>query len=103
MKLAVRDSNFIIIGISLEVFLYGHLAKLIGMPSYSRHVGQEAQAQLGLNASGMLFTQRASKSLRARTGEMRVNLSEFGWFPSITELNLPQREDADRQDGDNEI
>ena len=37
-----------------------------------------------------------------RTGEMRVNLNEFGWFPSITELNLPEHQDTDRQDDDDD-
>ena len=30
-----------------------------------------------------------------RTGEMRVNLTEFGWFPSIAELNLDRLDDED--------
>ena len=35
-----------------------------------------------------------------RNGEMRVNLREYGWFPSIAELNLPQnQEDDDDDDG----
>ena len=35
-----------------------------------------------------------------RNGEMRVNLREFGWFPSIAELNLPQNQDDDGDDDD---
>jgi methylated-DNA-protein-cysteine methyltransferase-like protein len=34
-----------------------------------------------------------------RNSEMRVNLREFGWFPSIIELNLPQHQGDDDDDG----
>ena len=37
-----------------------------------------------------------------RNGEMRVNLREFGWFPSIAELNLPQNQDDEDDDDDSE-
>ena len=37
-----------------------------------------------------------------RNGEMRVNLREFGWFPSITDLNLPQHQDDDDDDDGSE-
>ncbi|KAF8800735.1 MGMT family protein [Phlegmacium glaucopus] len=112
-----------------RVTSYGHIAKLIGMPSYSRHVGQAlkllppntnppipwhrvigASGTISSRGPGTTGAQRQRDALQAegvevttgRTGEMRVNLSEFGWFPSIAELNLPQREDTDRQDGGNE-
>ena len=38
--------------------------------------------------------------ITGRNQEMRVNLREFGWFPSIAELNLPQRQDDDEDDDD---
>ena len=37
-----------------------------------------------------------------RNNEMRVNLRQFGWFPSITELNLPQNQDDDDDDDDDD-
>ena len=37
-----------------------------------------------------------------RNGEMRVNLREFGWFPSLAELNLSQHQDDDDDDDGSE-
>ena len=128
----------------LLIVLPGHIAKLIGMPNYSRHVGQgEASPHFSvwlcikttwaalkflppntnppipwhrvIGASGTISSrgpgttgaQRQHDALQAegvevttgRNGEMRVNLREFGWFPSITELNLPHHQDDDDDDG----
>ena len=125
----------------------GHIAKLIGMPNYSRHVGQGeagsppfcfdclskklrrsalkflpsntnppipwhrvigASGTISSRGPGTTGAQRQHDALQAegvevttgRNGEMRVNLREYGWFPSIAELNLPQnQEDDDDDDG----
>ena len=37
-----------------------------------------------------------------RNGEMRVNLSQFGWFPSIAELDPPRHQDVDDDDDDDD-
>ena len=40
--------------------------------------------------------------ITGRNNEMRVNLREFGWFPSIEELNLPRRQDDEDGDDDDD-
>ena len=120
---------------------------MIGMPNYSRHVGQGeagsppfcfdclskklrrsalkflpsntnppipwhrvigASGTISSRGPGTTGAQRQHDALQAegvevttgRNGEMRVNLREYGWFPSIAELNLPQnQEDDDDDDG----
>jgi len=97
-----------------RVTTYGHIAKLIGMPNHSRHVGQ-ALKFLGpttnppvpwhrvIGASGAISSRgpgtdgarRQRDALVAegvevtvgRTGEMRVDFSRWGWFPEIEQAN----------------
>lgn len=64
-----------------------------------------ASGTISSRGPGTTGAQRQRDALQAegvqvttgRTGEMRVNLSEFGLFPSITDLNL---QDAHRRDDD---
>ncbi|PCH39060.1 MGMT protein [Wolfiporia cocos MD-104 SS10] len=92
-----------------RVTSYGHIAKLIGMPRHSRHVGQALKFLSGdgietvpwhrvVSASGAISSrgpgtdgaQRQREELEAegvevvigRTGEMRVDLRTWGWFPA---------------------
>ncbi|TEB26203.1 MGMT family protein [Coprinellus micaceus] len=92
-----------------RVTSYGHIAKLIGMPRHSRHVGQALKFlspqtnppvpwQRVIGASGAVSSrgpgtdgaQRQRDALEAegvevttgRTGEMRVDLAQYGWFPA---------------------
>ncbi|KAH9926348.1 DNA binding methylated-DNA-cysteine S-methyltransferase [Amylocystis lapponica] len=98
-----------------HVTSYGHVAKLIGMPRHSRHVGQalkfispNAQPpvpwQRVLGASGTISSRgpgtegaaRQHEALEAegvqvtvgRTGEMRVDLREYGWFPAVGSVDI---------------
>ncbi|KAG8926765.1 hypothetical protein FRC03_005190 [Tulasnella sp. 419] len=86
---------------------YGHVAKLIGMPHHSRHVGQAlkflpANTQIPwqrvISSSGAISSrgpgtdgaarQRAAledenvEVEEGRTGEFRVDLRRYGWFPN---------------------
>jgi hypothetical protein len=69
-----------------------------------------ASGTISSRGPGTTGAQRQRDALQAegvevttgRTGEMRVDLSEFGWFPSITESNLPQHQDVDTQDDDDD-
>ncbi|KAG8978916.1 hypothetical protein FRB94_012616 [Tulasnella sp. JGI-2019a] len=89
-----------------KVTSYGHIAKLIGMPRNSRHVGQALKFlphdtqipwQRVISSSGTISSrgpgtngaQRQREALEAegvevtpgRSGELRINLAEYGWFP----------------------
>jgi len=91
-----------------RVTSYGHIAKMIGMPRHSRHVGQALKfLSPGVNppvpwyrvigSSGAISsrgpgTQGAARQrdelvaegvevLTGRTGEMKVDFREYGWFP----------------------
>ncbi|KAL1672644.1 DNA binding methylated-DNA-cysteine S-methyltransferase [Schizophyllum commune] len=93
----------------LKVTSYGHIAKLIGMPAHSRHVGQAlkfvspdvqppipwyrvigASGKISSRGPGTNGAQRQREELEAegvavsvsRSGELRVDLREFGWFPA---------------------
>lgn len=91
---------------------YGHIAKLAGAPRHARHVGQALkflQPDVGvpwqrvLGSSGQISSrgpgtdgaQRQRAALEAegvqvsvgRTGELIVNLHEFGWFPATLDLD----------------
>ena len=143
--------RFVSFWIIITMFKYvapgfpGHIAKLIGMPNYSRHVGQGeetfphlsvwlfyqksygsalkflpsntnppipwhrvigASGSISSRGPGTSGAQRQHDALQAegvevttgRNGEMRVNLREFGWFPSIAELNPVQNSDDDDND-----
>ncbi|KAI6162661.1 MGMT family protein [Pisolithus thermaeus] len=101
-----------------RVTSYGHIAKLIGMPSYSRHVGQALKFlspdveppvpwQRVISSAGMISSrgpgtddaQRQRDALEAegvevvvgRTGESRVDLATWGWFPApgTIDIGLP--------------
>ncbi|KAI0324396.1 MGMT family protein [Cubamyces sp. BRFM 1775] len=93
-----------------RVTSYGHVAKLIGMPNHSRHVGQalkfvspDVQPPIPwhrvLSSSGAISSRgpgtdgaaRQRDALIAegvevettRSGELKVNLREYGWFPAV--------------------
>jgi methylated-DNA-protein-cysteine methyltransferase-like protein len=99
-------------------FLFDYLSKLLSalkfLPSntnppipWHRVIG--ASGTISSRGPGTTGAQRQRDALQAegvdvttgRNGEMRVNLNEFGWFPSITELNLPQAQHPDAEDDDN--
>ncbi|RDB18393.1 Alkyltransferase-like protein 1 [Hypsizygus marmoreus] len=92
-----------------RVTSYGHIAKLIGMPRHSRHVGQALKFlspetnppvpwHRVIGASGVISsrgpgTQGAQRQMNAltaegvevtvgRSGDMRIDLGRFGWFPA---------------------
>ncbi|KAF9265638.1 MGMT family protein [Marasmius fiardii PR-910] len=100
-----------------QVTTYGHIAKLIGMPNHSRHVGQALKfADPGVNpplpwqrvvgSSGAISSrgpgtngaQRQREALEGegvevtvgRTGEFKIDLRTYGWFPNSVEINGPQ-------------
>ncbi|KIY72020.1 hypothetical protein CYLTODRAFT_418322 [Cylindrobasidium torrendii FP15055 ss-10] len=93
-----------------KVTTYGHIAKLIGMPNYSRHVGQALKFldpnvnppipwQRVISASGAISSrgpgtdgaQRQQEELEAEGVEVsesgRVSLAAYGWFPDRPELD----------------
>ncbi|KAF5319600.1 hypothetical protein D9619_008359 [Psilocybe cf. subviscida] len=96
-----------------RVTSYGHVAKMAGMPNHSRHVGQALKFlppntnppipwQRVLGSTGTISSrgpgtegaQRQQEALEAegvevtegRTGELRVDLRAYGWFPSVEEV-----------------
>ncbi|KAI0704787.1 MGMT family protein [Earliella scabrosa] len=112
-----------------RVTSYGHIAKLIGMPSYSRHVGQalkfldpNANAPVPwhrvLSSSGVISsrgpgTDGASRQRDAlvaegvdvvttRAGDFKVDLGQYGWFPApgSVDIGVDSGEDEDGDDGD---
>ncbi|KAI0703473.1 DNA binding methylated-DNA-cysteine S-methyltransferase [Cytidiella melzeri] len=114
-----------------KVTSYGHIAKLIGMPRYSRHVGQalkflnpennvpwhrvvSSTGTISSRGPGTSGAQRQKEALEAegvevnagRTGEFRVNLGAWGWFPDVgtvdvgVEVAAPETEEADDGNGD---
>jgi len=91
-----------------KVTTYGHVAKLIGMPSYSRHVGQalkflspaadppvpwqrvvSSAGKISSRGPGTDGAQRQREALEAedvevrvsRMNELLVDLATYGWFP----------------------
>lgn len=91
-----------------KVTSYGHIAKLIGMPNYSRHVGQAlklldpghtpplpwhrvisssgAISSRGPGTNGAELQRQALEEedievIVGRTGELKVDLRLYGWFP----------------------
>ncbi|KAF7332406.1 MGMT family protein [Mycena kentingensis (nom. inval.)] len=91
-----------------KVTSYGHIAKLIGMPNHSRHVGQalkflspattppvpwhrvvSSSGAISSRGPGTDGAQRQSDALEAEgvaviagpSGDRRVDLREHGWFP----------------------
>ncbi|PPR01767.1 hypothetical protein CVT24_001807 [Panaeolus cyanescens] len=104
-----------------NVGLTGHIAKLVGMPNHSRHVGQAlkfldpnvnppipwhrvigASGTISSRGPGTDGAQRQRDALEAegvdvqttRSGEMKIDLKIFGWFPD----SLP----AEQLEGDGE-
>lgn len=106
-----------------RVTSYGHIAKLIGMPSYSRHVGQALKFlspdvappvpwQRVISSAGTISSrgpgtdgaQRQRDALEAegvevqvgRTGEFRVDFGTWGWFPDpgTVDIGLAPPEDG---------
>ncbi|KAI0067350.1 MGMT family protein [Artomyces pyxidatus] len=98
-----------------KVTTYGHIAKLVGMPNHSRHVGQALKYlspdtnppvpwQRVVSSTGAISSrgpgtdgaQRQREALEAegvevrigRTGELLVDLKEDGWFPSPSEIQI---------------
>ncbi|KAH8091768.1 MGMT family protein [Cristinia sonorae] len=111
-----------------KVTSYGHIAKLIGMPRHSRHVGQALKFiapntappipwQRVLSSSGAISSRGPGtngadlqrEALEAegvevtvgRTGDLRVSLGTFGWFPEVGVL-VGQQGDAEGNDDDDE-
>ncbi|ESK86746.1 mgmt family protein [Moniliophthora roreri MCA 2997] len=84
-----------------KVTSYGHIAKLVGMPNHSRHVGQALKSlvdetvpwQRVIGSSGTISSrgpgtngaQRQKEGLEAEGVEvsdsLRVDLAMYGWFP----------------------
>lgn len=111
-----------------KVTSYGHIAKLVGMPRHSRHVGQALKYlspdvvppipwQRVLSSSGTISSrgpgtdgaQRQRQALEAegvavtdgREGDLRVNLKEYGWFPAPGTIDTGvevQDDEADEAD-----
>ncbi|CAL1702926.1 unnamed protein product [Somion occarium] len=98
-----------------KVTSYGHVAKLIGLPRHSRHVGQALKFvspdvippipwQRVLSSAGTISSrgpgtegaQRQREALEAegvdvtvgRSGDMRVNLGTYGWFPAVGTVDI---------------
>ncbi|KAF8889412.1 MGMT family protein [Gymnopilus junonius] len=109
-----------------QVTSYGHIAKLAGMPNHSRHVGQAlkflppntnppipwhrvigASGTISSRGPGTNGAQRQRDALVAegvevttgRTGELRVDLGRYGWFPSVDEFRAAQEGD-DEEEGE---
>ncbi|KAJ3839891.1 hypothetical protein F5878DRAFT_614911 [Lentinula raphanica] len=84
-----------------KVTSYGHIARLIGMPNYSRHVGQALKLSgpdvnsSSTMASCYLFLglDIISRSRYFRRRTSKVNLRTYGWFPD--RLDPIQHVDAD--------
>ncbi|KZP13633.1 MGMT family protein [Athelia psychrophila] len=113
----------------LKVTSYGHVAALIGMPKHSRHVGQalkflspdatppvpwyrvvSSSGAISSRGPGTEGAQRQKDELEAegvevstgRTGDMRVNLAVWGWFPQVGSIDLPEFA-GDAAEGDEEL
>lgn len=109
-----------------KVTTYGHIAKLIGKPGHSRHVGQAlkflspqtnppvpwhrvigASGTISSRGPGTNGAEVQKDALEAegvevtlgRTGEFRVNLGEWGWFPAPA-IDDPVRSESEVDDGD---
>ena len=84
--------------------------KILTTPPIPWHRVIGASGTISYRGPGTTGAQRQRDALEAervevttgRNSEMRVNLKEFGWFPSIAELNLPQHQDDDDDDGGSE-
>ncbi|KAG9221401.1 hypothetical protein CCMSSC00406_0008343 [Pleurotus cornucopiae] len=103
--------------------MVGHIAKLIGQPNYSRHVGQAlkflspntnppvpwhrviassgAISSRGPGTNGAQLQQEALEAegvevTVGRTGELRVDMKTWGWFPAPGSIDIA---DAPSDDG----
>ncbi|KXN88392.1 Alkyltransferase-like protein 1 [Leucoagaricus sp. SymC.cos] len=108
-----------------QVTTYGHIAKLIGMPRHSRHVGQALKFlnpgtnppvpwQRVIGSSGTISSRgpgtdgarRQRDALVAegvevtetRDGEFKVSLRDHGWFPAVP---TPIEQRAESPDNEN--
>ncbi|KAF9443867.1 DNA binding methylated-DNA--cysteine S-methyltransferase [Macrolepiota fuliginosa MF-IS2] len=93
-----------------HVTTYGHIAKLIGMPNHSRHVGQAlkylnpgtnppvpwhrvigSSGAISSRGPGTDGARRQRDALLAegvtvsdgRNGDFKVDLRQYGWFPAV--------------------
>ncbi|TCD64372.1 hypothetical protein EIP91_004203 [Steccherinum ochraceum] len=112
-----------------KVTSYGHIAKLVGMPAHARHVGQALKFvsadiipplpwQRVLGSSGVISSRgpgtngadRQRQALEAEgvevtagtSGDLRVNLRTYGWFPAVGTIDTGVQEnedDAGEEDG----
>ncbi|KAF8699579.1 6-O-methylguanine DNA methyltransferase, DNA binding domain, partial [Rhizoctonia solani] len=100
---------------SNPTFSSGHIAKIVGMPRHSRHVGQAlkflpdgsdipwqrviaSNGTISSRGPGTTGADRQRGALEAEGvevsqstpggGLMKVNLSEYGWFPDPSEVEL---------------
>ncbi|KZW01473.1 MGMT family protein [Exidia glandulosa HHB12029] len=108
-----------------RVTSYGHVAKLMGMPRHSRHVGQALKFlppntnvpwQRVISSSGTISSRgpgtngadRQRQALEAegvevregRTGELLVSLADYGWFPARLEGEEEAEEDSGGDDSE---
>jgi len=108
-----------------KVTSYGHIAKLVGFPRHSRHVGQalkflpattnppipwyrviSSSGTISSRGPGTNGAQRQREALEAegvevtegRTGELRVDLRTWGWFPQPGELQVLAGDNDDSDD-----
>ncbi|KAH7906724.1 DNA binding methylated-DNA-cysteine S-methyltransferase [Hygrophoropsis aurantiaca] len=107
-----------------KVTSYSHIAKLIGMPRHSRHVGQalkflspnamppvpwyrviSAAGVISSRGPGTNGAERQREALEAegvevtegRNGDLRVNFGTWGWFPPIGSIDLGDEDDEDEE------
>ncbi|KDN50392.1 DNA binding methylated-DNA--cysteine S-methyltransferase [Tilletiaria anomala UBC 951] len=110
------------------VTTYGHIAKLAGHPAHSRMVGAALkflgdptvpwQRVIGANGSisdrgdGGEGAQRQAEMLREEgvevseaqgagvgtSGRWRVNLTRFGWFPDVVDIEYDSGSDPEAED-----
>ncbi|KAF9534491.1 MGMT family protein [Crepidotus variabilis] len=105
-----------------RVTSYGHIAKLAGMPNHSRHVGQAlkflpanttplipwyrvigASGTISSRGPGTDGARRQRNALVAegvdvtdgRTGDFRIDLRTYGWFPTRDEVRAMQQIEAE--------
>ncbi|KAI0350781.1 DNA binding methylated-DNA-cysteine S-methyltransferase [Trametes cingulata] len=109
-----------------RVTSYGHIAKLIGMPNYSRHVGQALKfvspvvnppipwhrvlSSTGTISSRGPGTDGAARQRDAlvaegvevettRSGEFKVDLRTYGWFPAVGTITTGVQAQQDEEAG----
>ncbi|KAH7917718.1 DNA binding methylated-DNA-cysteine S-methyltransferase, partial [Leucogyrophana mollusca] len=112
-----------------KVTSYSHIAKLIGMPRHSRHVGQalkylspnttppvpwhrviSAAGVISSRGPGTDGAQRQRQTLEAegvevtqgRSGDLRVNFGAWGWFPAVGSIDLGEHGGAQGSEGEDD-